>query len=425
MRLHGITRRGAVKRYLRRDLNAYNLVRRFVEFELGIDGLAAQAGDVIGISHDVPGYGFSGRIWETATVGTSIKLDRVIVLAAATSYQIQVENVASEVRETKPITSAAGTYQPGSAITIGGGGFSFLPEADDEYALGEVAKGEVKLFRIIETTLNPRELRRRVKCMEYNPDVYLDDFGTLPDVGTSTLSAPTVPAVPPGVENLSVQELTVKGPDGSIRIGGEVTFTHFPDTYSAVGSTEIYVSQGSNFGDAKLVATLAPSQVSVDLSGVNFERNISYTIWVQPKTRDGATSYRSWASFVTFTPSGLATTPKAPTNLQATINGEDAVYLWDDPGDLDFGAIVEARRGGWILGLRVFEVPAQARTTPPILDWAYADPNLFEVAAPDVNVRTKLGNGQYSAAIVVVPTLVVAGSGGVAHTSNEEDLNWT
>lgn len=426
VRIEGITRRGAVKRHARRDLNAYFLLRRFVEFELGIDGLAALPGDVIGVSSDTPGYGVSGRIWENASVGTSIKLDRAVTLAPATSYQIQVENVASETRETKPITSGSGTYAAGSAITIGGGGFSFVPDKDDEYALGTVAQGEVKLFRIIESSLNPRELRRRVKCIEYNADVYDDDFGTLPEVVTTTLTAPSAPTVPPGVQNLTASELTVKGPDGSVRIAAQVSFEHFPESYHAVGYTDIYVSVGDHtlgFGGAKLAATLSPADVSLDVA-FNFARFQTYTIWVVPKTRDGATAYRSWASFIEFAPKGLASIPSPPANVRASISGEQVTYYWDDPGDGDQSATVEARQGGWLLGRVLFVAPAQARHSPPLSVWDSAPVNANGVAESPIFFRTKLGTGQYSdvATLTFAPS-VVSADGNVLERS-EEDGPW-
>ncbi len=420
VRSEGVTRRGQAKRNLRRDLNAFELVRRWCSFDMGIDALPLVPGEVAYISHDVPQYGFSGRI-HTTDSATSIKLDRPITLEVATSYQVQIQDTSSGTRETRAITSAAGTYAAGAAITVSPA-FGFTPEKDDTYALGEVALGEAKLFRLVESKFDPQTLRRRTRWLEYVEDAYNDEFGTLPLTGTSALPVPAAPLVPPGVENLSVTEETSRGPDGSVRTAARVSFSHFADTFAAVGASDVYLTVGGHengVGDHKAHLTAASTSVLVEHP---FQRDETYTLWVIPRTRDGLNA--AAACWVEFTPSGLAPTPAAPVNVRATVAGEMAIYEWEDGGDLDHGATVEGRMGGWILGIPVFSVPAQARQSPPIADWADSPVNAYGAGTPDIVVRTKTKTGQYSEEVRLSPSLAAVSTDGTAFSGSEEDAGW-
>lgn len=422
IKLEGIARRGQAKRYLRRDLNVYNLVRRWCEFELGIDSLPFQPGDVLAVSHDVPQYGYSGRMYADGT-NTTVRLDRAVTLTSG--WQIQVEDAATGLRYTVAVSHAAGTYPANTPLTVAAFPSSFAPAKDDKYAIGEASRGETKKFRIIESTFDPKNLRRRVRCVEYDPQVYSDDFGTLPSVTASALPVPTAPTVPAGVENLTASEVTVRGPDGSVRTTARVEFSHIAETYTSVGGADVYVSSdGAGFGSAEHVAHLDARSVAIAID-YPFIAGRTYRIWVMPRTRDGAGAYRSFASWVSFTPRGLAPTPSAPTNIRANVTGEAASYSWEDPGDLDLGATVEARRGGWILGLPVFAVPSQSRSSGPTVAWAGAPENSYGAGAPDLVFRTKLRTGQYSPAVISTPELAGIGAAGKALESSEEDSGWT
>lgn len=426
VQLEGIARRGQAKRYLRRDLNIYNLVRRWCEFETGIDGIPILPGEVVAVSSDVPQWGFSGRMYGAGT-NTTVKLDRRIVLAAATSYQIQVQDTASGNRYTVAVSSGAGTYVAGSTITVAAFPSSFAPAKDDLYAIGPVSAGETKKFRVVERAFDPKLFRVRFKCVEYDAQVYDDDFGTLPAASSSLLPVPGVPVVPPGVENLTVTEQTSRGPDGTVRLHAQVTFSHFSATYSSVGGADVYLGVGGHeagLAGAELATRLDAQSTAVTLT-YPFQRNQRYTVWVVARARDGSTNYRAFATWQEFTPTGLAPTPLKPANVRAAVAGELVTYSWDDPGDGDMGATVEARQGGWILGLPLFVAPAQGRNSPPLSVWNSSPTNALGVAETPIYLRTKLGTGQYSdvATLQFAPTLPSA-DGNVLER-NEEDGSWT
>lgn len=422
IRLEGVTRRGQAKRHLRRDLNTFNLLRKVKSFKTAVNGLPLMPGDVIGLSHDVPGYGTSGRILNDSANQTSVKLDRPVVLAGATSYQVQVENAASNVRETKPVTSGAGSYAAGTAINVGGGGFTFTPTENDIYALGVVG-AEAPLYRVIESTLDPLTLQRSIRAIEYNADVFDDDFGVLPASSPTNLPVPTAPTIPPGVENLVVDEGSSKGPDGHVRIVARLSFQHFASTFTSVDGVEIYVSMGTHdVGRAGAHHVKSLDRTSVNaLLDYPFERNQTYTIWVVPRSVSGGHA-RVYATYSEFTPRGLSAPPKAPLAPRVVVAGEVAVHQWEDPGDIDHEAIVEVRQGGWILGVPVASAPAQARRTGPIAAWGTAPTNSRGAETPDLVARTKSRNGQYSeAALYSGSGASLASDDGAALSVSEED----
>lgn len=423
IRLEGITRKGQAKRFLRRDLNTFKLVRRWCEFSLGIDGLPLMPGDIIAVSHDVPQYGFSGRIYADST-NTTVKLDREVTIAPATGYQVQVEDVASNTRYTVTVTHAAGTHAAGTALTTAAFPASFAPSKDDEYAFGETGV-ESKSYRIVETTSEPETFTKRIRCVEYVEDVYSDDFGTLGTESPSALPLPTAPVVPAGVSNLVVTEETSRGPDGSTRTVARVEFSHLPESYASVGGTEIYLSIGDESGgiaNAEHKAHLDARSTAVSIDHP-FQRSQRYTVWVIPTTRDGASAYHAFASWSPFTPKGLAPVVAAPT-ISASINGDSVVYEVEDvDGELDHGAVIELRRGGWILGQPVAVIPAQARTSGALPAWAGSAANTLGVGTPPIYARVKLRTGQYSETALLEFEPEITGEGNALEYS-EEEVGW-
>lgn len=421
MRIEGITRRGQVKRNLRRDLSAFNLVRRLVEFELGVDGVPVMPGDLLAISHDVAGYGVSGRLWQNSGNQTSFVIDRQVVLAAATTYFVQIESAAGDVRETLQITSGAATYDPGDSLTVSGS-FSFEPAKDDKWAIGSTANPDSKLFRAVDVRLDPEKMRTRIRALEYDPQVYNDDFGELPD-SASSLPVPTAPQIPTGVENLVVSEETSTGPDGSARVALVIEFQHIPETYQSVAESRVFLSESGRMEEAELVATLPPRSTSVRISGRDFARHSSYTVFVVPVARGSASAYRAFASSATVTVKGLAATPPALTSFSADIAGNMVAFEWEGPDN----GTVEVRRGGWLLGQKVFVAPTSMKRWGPIPNWSGSEVNAEGAQTPDLVARVRIGTGQYGPPFFFTfePDAPVSSGKPTALVASEEDGSWS
>lgn len=145
-------------------LNNNRYLTQTIEFEAHIDSLVCRYGDIIKVSHDLPQYGFSGRLSEDSKDGI-ITLDRKIDFKDFTSYAIQIKNDTNEVKEyqVKEIISP-------SQIRVNLDNNEY--KKFDIYAVGEIDK-VTKLYRIIKISTGG-EFTRHITAIEYNEDVYND-----------------------------------------------------------------------------------------------------------------------------------------------------------------------------------------------------------------------------------------------------------
>ena len=143
---------------------------RTVSFEADIDSIACTVGDVVLISHDVPKWANSGRI-ETID-GTTWTLP-VELEDTESAYHIQWRTVndALYVRNCTIVSSADGW----TIITVQGE----IPE-DDPPQAGDVfdlalANVDSKPF-VIKSITRAQDFRRRISCIEYNANVYNEQY---------------------------------------------------------------------------------------------------------------------------------------------------------------------------------------------------------------------------------------------------------
>jgi len=208
-------------------LNCNEYLTRTISFEVGVDALASNVGDVIYFSHDVPQWGYSGRI--TGATSTTVNLDRFVTLESGTSYQVVVRHYDDDDLEfasisfTAPDWVTATAYKEGESVKNGGnsytsksdhtsaassepgvggswttywtldnteitikdltlsGVWSQTPQADDIYSFG-VTNSVVKEFRIIGIT-RTQDQNRKIMALEYDANVY-SDTATIEDYET-------------------------------------------------------------------------------------------------------------------------------------------------------------------------------------------------------------------------------------------------
>lgn len=199
-------------------LKVAQLIHRSLTVTCTIDALACQAGDVVVVSHDVPQWGFSGRV-RAGTTTTSVVLGREIELAAVTTYAVLVR-MKDDTIEQRTVTSPAGTH---STVTVSPA-FSQAPENYDVFAIGEIAQ-IAKPFRVLGVRReNAGEVA--LQLIEYDENVYDDTAVVLPTTNYSLLSAAV-----PAVTNLSLTERVVRTKDGTIENVIDVWFEK-PDLLS-------------------------------------------------------------------------------------------------------------------------------------------------------------------------------------------------
>jgi hypothetical protein len=171
--LYACTDKTMAIRYGQFLLNCNGYLIRTVSFETGVDSLASEVGDVIYVSHDVPQWGYSGRVINARL--NTIQIDREVTLSVGVTYHILVRHSDDDSLEEVAI-------QPVSVETTTSflridGVFSQIPLPEDVYAFGEVDEVS-KLFRIVSLT-RTQEMRRKITALEYREEVY-DDERILP-----------------------------------------------------------------------------------------------------------------------------------------------------------------------------------------------------------------------------------------------------
>jgi len=160
-------------------LNKY--LTRTVSFEAGADAIACQVGDVILVQHDVPQWGYGGRI--ISVVGRILTLDRSITFAALTDYSILVRLSATDAIVQKNLVQFGVETTTATVTTTTD--FATEPAKHDVYTLGEIDV-EAKPFRVANIT-RASDLTRRITALEYVEAVYTEAT----DVPTTSYSALT------------------------------------------------------------------------------------------------------------------------------------------------------------------------------------------------------------------------------------------
>lgn len=213
----GVTTPSRVGRIVRHMVLANRLERRRVKLDVGLEAIAMLAGDVFEVSHDVPQWGFSGRVKSVDAGGARVELDREVTIEAGKAYELTVIHKGDQIDVVR-VLSQPGTYRvldvaPTWSATL-------LPEED--YAFGEVAKS-TKRFRCVSITRGSQPNRRTVEGVEYNADVYGDDLTVATPPSSSALPDPG--KIPPQPTQMDVVERVELLQDGGVRMVLDVFFT--------------------------------------------------------------------------------------------------------------------------------------------------------------------------------------------------------
>jgi len=155
----------AIGKYL---LNCNELLTSTVEFEVDVEGLCVQAGDVVRVQHDSL-TGVGGRIRGYHAATNTVTLDKEVVLELDKTYELQVQ--LSDGRLVRKAVTGAGT----TAIMQfdAGDTWSTPPQKHDVYAFGELGSAS-KLYRVIDVSMSG-DYKVRVVGLEYDERVYKFD----------------------------------------------------------------------------------------------------------------------------------------------------------------------------------------------------------------------------------------------------------
>lgn len=312
-------------------------IRRTISFKTSIDALALQVGDIFDFSHDVPQWGYSGRIG-TGSTTTSIVLDRSITIESGKTYKLQVRFDDDTIEE-KTVSSGVGSH---STITVSSP-FSQAPTAYDIYAFGETDI-QTKPFRLIGIERN-NEDEITLTGIEYNSAVYDDTAVTIPTTNYSALSID----VPP-VTNVVLREKNVILGDGSIGSHVEVSFEKPTQTN--------YVLKRYDRAKIYLSDNAGASWVDVGETKENFytisellRDGQAYRVAVVSISSDGEFTAVNSAPYANITIQGKLLPPDDVTGFEVSQNGDQLTFIWNaNTTDLDLARYVIKQGSDWNTG---------------------------------------------------------------------------
>lgn len=168
------------KHFLR--CNKYEI--RTVTIEAFTDAIACTVGDIILIQHDIPEWGEGGRV--VAVSGQTITLDKEVSVQPGKNYQLLIRSNATDIVSTFNVVNVSGL----NVIVKE----SIPVQPDAVYAFGEISKS-AKPFRVLAITKTLSEMTRKIQCMEYYPELYVSDDGTVPSIDYTNHGASDIQAV--------------------------------------------------------------------------------------------------------------------------------------------------------------------------------------------------------------------------------------
>lgn len=168
------------KHFLR--CNKYEI--RTVTIEAFTDAIACTVGDIILIQHDIPEWGEGGRV--VAVSGQTITLDKEVTVQPGKDYQLLIRSNSTDIVSTFNVVNVSGlNVIVKEAIPV---------QPDAVYAFGEISKS-AKPFRVLAITKTLSEMTRKIQCMEYYPELYVSDDGTVPSIDYTNHGASDIQSV--------------------------------------------------------------------------------------------------------------------------------------------------------------------------------------------------------------------------------------
>jgi predicted phage tail protein len=392
--LFGATRRSQIYREGRFHMLAAKYQDEQIQFGGGIDAVPSWPFDVIEFSHDVPQWGYGGRI-VSATINT-ISIDREVEIEAGFTYVISIMQPGTggtEVIETRTVTDGAGFYNTLNVTP----NFSAIPAAYGLYAFGKQGI-EAKPFRVMSVQRTPQN-NIQLMASEYQDACYVDTDIILPDVQYSDL--PTS-MIAPQVENLQVSESGTTLDDGAWNGFLEVGF-RIPEVPYFLGwdHAEVWISLDPDIGYQHYGNTTR--ELGYTIEGHN-SLKIGNTVYVKVVlvTKTGLRADFDSAPYATVLISGKTSAPSDVTGFTAVQMGDRVMINWTPPEDRDI-IFYEIREGpswdtGQLIGKNITGIP-----------WAWL---FFGIGAYNLMIKAVDRTGNYSATPATAQiTITVAPAG--------------
>ncbi len=166
--LYGTTAFNQAQSLARFMLRGNELLTNSIAFDVGVDALAAQVGDVVEVQHDLLASSSGGRIVSYQLVGSfcRVTLDKEVTLVQGRKYELRVWHSGVIVSKS---TTYVGTTTTTAVVTFNTH-FTTPPAQYDPYSFG-VYGADTREYRITNIS-RTNELVRTLVLSQYDEDVY-------------------------------------------------------------------------------------------------------------------------------------------------------------------------------------------------------------------------------------------------------------
>jgi hypothetical protein len=214
--LVGCTDRTMAIKYGKFLLNCNRYITLTASWEADVDSIHCLPGDIVEVAHDVPQWGYSGRI--VLARANTVTLDREVTLEPDTTYKLRVQHYDTDVLEEMTVEAVVATTTT-SELTLTGVWVN-TPVPLSNYSFGEVGKVS-KLMRITRIT-RAQDMKRKITAVEHVPDVYNDSVTVPPISNVSSLTP---------LAGLNVHEIFRKSPLGAFESVASLTWRGYALQY--------------------------------------------------------------------------------------------------------------------------------------------------------------------------------------------------
>lgn len=241
LQLMGVTEEQQAKALAKYTLRVGQLLTTTVNFKTSTYGLLSTVGDVVGVQHDVPQWGYGGNVKSYNQTTKVITLSNEVEIKSGISYSIQLVHK-GQVPEIVAITEPVpGIY---TQLTLTNAPVN-VPTKGDYYIVGETTN-IVKPFKIVSLKRDKDEVME-VTCVEYNEQVYTyaDNISDLPVLDMPQYSQLEI-AKRESVTNVVVEQRVYTDSNSATRIGIDVYYTVPSSNLFWKGVVVQYGLQGSD-----------------------------------------------------------------------------------------------------------------------------------------------------------------------------------
>jgi hypothetical protein len=298
LELIGCTDRDLAIRHGRYMLNCTRLLTLAASFEADVDALACRPGDILKVQHDVPQWGYGGRI-VSATADT-VTLDREVTMYPGTAYFIEVRHITSDQYEIQAIAPVL--VETTTDVLTLVGAWTYVPEAFTVYSFG--AENRVTKLLRVQKISRSQDMTRKLHCVEYLPEVYVDTG----DV--------------PAIEAVSDLAFTIGLAANEIYKGGAETIIAL--TWRGTG---MLWNVWQKVGEGNWKALGTTRQPYLEISNLDYGMEYTFCVSHSESRDDGLT--------VDITPSGKTTLPADVSAVTGAGQEDGALFEWPKVTDFD------------------------------------------------------------------------------------------